>query len=132
MEKYGIDETKIDVVYNGANKFYRPLCIAEKEKVRQQLTCCFEYFIFTGAIQPRKNIANIFKAFDNFKQETGSPMKLVIAGRQAWQFKEILQVFTQMIHKEDIVFIGHQPAEKLAEVTGAATAMVYPSLFEFR
>lgn len=128
--KYGINSEKIDVVYNGSNENYRPLSKVKKEEIKRELTGGADYFIFTGAIQPRKNISNIFQAFDLFKKKTGSPTKLLIAGRKAWQFTEILQVFERMTYKNEVIFIGHQPAERLAEITGSALTMVYPSLFE--
>ena len=35
-----------------------------------------------------------------------------------------------MEYKSDVIFIGHQSAEKLAKITGSAEALVFPSLFE--
>ena len=86
--RYGISPEKVDVVYNGANEVYRPVDKTEQEEIKAELTDGAPYFLFTGAIQPRKNIANLFRAFDEFKKSDHRGFKLLIVGRKAWKFRE--------------------------------------------
>ncbi len=65
---YGISPEKIDVVYNGAHDEYKPLSFAEREEVKEQYADGCEYFVFAGALHPRKNIVNLLKAFVSFKK----------------------------------------------------------------
>ena len=88
------------------------------------------YFIYAGAIQPRKNLANIFRAFDLFKKQNRGNAQLVIAGRKAWKFKEALEVYEDMEYKADVLFTGHLSSEDLASLMAGALAMAYVSLFE--
>lgn len=130
VTQYGIDASKIDVVYNGAHNEYVPLTYAQKEAVKERYTDGDEYFLFTGALHPRKNIINLLKAFVQFKRRQKSRIKLIVVGRMAWQFKEIEQAKELMPYKEDVIWPGYLNVDELARVTGAAYAMVYPSLFE--
>lgn len=130
VTQYAIDPDKIDVVYNGAHNEYVPLTYAEKESVKEKYTDGDEYFLFTGALHPRKNIINLLKAFVQFKRRQRSRIKLIVVGRMAWQFKEIEQAKELMPYKEDVIWPGYLHVDELARVTGAAYAMVYPSLFE--
>lgn len=130
IERYKIEEGKIDVIYNGSNPRFQPLNELQKEEVRKKYSGGAKYFVYAGAIHPRKNIARLFQAFNQFKNLDSQGIKLVIAGRKAWETDEPMQVYRQMQHKEDVLFLGHLGQEELARVTGAAEAMVYVSLLE--
>lgn len=129
-ERYQISADKIDIVYNGSNKKFHPISEEEKIAVKKNFADGKNYFVYAGAIHPRKNTARLFKSFDEYKTQTSSDMKLLIAGRKAWSTDEAMKVFEAMKHKNDIVFLGHLERNELAQVMAAATALVYVSLFE--
>lgn len=130
MDHYKIDRGKIDVVYNGANTAYKPLTDSEKIETKNKISGGKNYFVFVSAIQPRKNVSRIFEAFDQFKQTDQAGMKLVIAGRKAWNYDEIFLTYENMKHKDEVIFAGHLSQSELAKIVGASTALLYPSLFE--
>lgn len=128
--RYHIPEDKIDVVYNGAHEAYKPLPYEARQAVKDKYTDGNEFFLFTGALHPRKNVINLLKAFVKFKRKQRSPMKLVIVGRLAWMAEDIKEAKERMPYKEDVIWLGYQEVEELAAITASAYAMVYPSLFE--
>ena len=75
-------------------------------------------------------MVNLLKAFVQFKRRQRSRIKLVIVGRMAWQYDEIVKAKELMPYKEDVVWTGYLNVEELAGVTASAYALVYPSLFE--
>src|SRR4051812_32130780 len=127
---YGISPDKIDVVYNGAHDEYRPLDAAERDAVKNQYADGCEYFVFAGALHPRKNIVNLLKAFVAFKKRQPTNMKLVIAGRPAWKYDEVEQMRAEMPFKDDVKWVGYMNVDELSKVIGGAYALVYASLFE--
>ena len=129
-ESYQIPADRIDVVYNGANPAYRPYTEEEKNAVKQQYTDGFDFFLFVGLIHKRKNLDNIFKAFDTFKDRSQSPMKLAVVGDKKWWAGEIENTYLAMRHREDVVMLGRQQIDVLSALTASATALVYASLFE--
>jgi len=129
-ECYGISPDKIDVVYNGAHNEYKPLDITAREAAKKQYADGCEYFVFAGALHPRKNIVNLLKAFVIFKQRQHTNMKLVIAGRPAWKYDEVEQMRSDMPFKEDVKWVGYMNVDELSKVIGGAYALVYASLFE--
>jgi glycosyltransferase involved in cell wall biosynthesis len=129
-ESYQIPADRIDVVYNGANPAYRPYTEEEKNAVKQQYTDGCDYFLFVGLIHKRKNLDNIFKAFDTFKDRSQSPMKLAVVGDKKWWAGEIENTYLAMRHREDVVMLGRQQIDVLSALTASATALVYASLFE--
>src|ERR1700761_7224155 len=96
---YQIPPEKIDVVYNGAHDEYKPLSFDEREAVKKQYADGCEYFVFAGALHPRKNIVNLLKAFVIYKKRQHTNMKLVIAGRPAWKYEEVEQMRAEMPFK---------------------------------
>ncbi len=129
-QRYKIFPDKIDVTYNGAHPEYRPLTWEEREAVKAEYTGGQEYFVFAGALHPRKNVLALLQAFIKFKKRQRSPIKLVIVGRMAWKFKELAALRETMPFKEDVIWPGYLGVEKLSKVIGGAYALVYPSLFE--
>ena len=66
-KNYGIDPSKIDVVYNGANADFCPVDDNVKIEIRSKFSQGKPYFMFVGSLHPRKNLARLFTAFDIFK-----------------------------------------------------------------
>lgn len=129
-KQYGIAPEKIDVVYNGVSNKFFPLNEEQKIQVRQKTTGGKPYFVFVGALQPRKNISNLLKAFDAFKQTDTQNIQLVIVGRKAWQTEEMDTVFEAMKFKNDVVFTGRLSDEDLSATIAAGISMVYVAFFE--
>jgi glycosyltransferase involved in cell wall biosynthesis len=130
IKNYRIRAEKIDVVYNAVKSSFQPLGWDEKDRVKQKYTDGKEYFLYTGAIHPRKNLINLLKGFSMFKKRVQTTMKLVLAGRLAWKNEEFLQLLKTFKYREDVILTGYLPEGELVELTAAAYALVYPSLFE--
>ena len=127
---YGITPDKIDVVYNGVNELYKPTGDAEKKLIREKYTGGRPYFLFVGMLHQRKNIANLFRAYDEFRKRSDTGVKLLIVGHKKWWTPEMEEVFLGMEFMEDVIFLGRQPIEELVKITGSALAMTYVSYFE--
>ncbi len=130
VERYGVDENKVSVVYNGVNEKYKSLVPAEVQKVREAYSGGEPYFLFIGALHPRKNIVRLLQAFDKFKDETGLTHKLVLVGRKGWGTKDIEEAFNHMKHQSDVVQTGRLSSDELANVLGGAFAMTYVPYLE--
>ncbi|MEO6168296.1 MAG: glycosyltransferase family 1 protein [Chitinophagales bacterium] len=126
---YGVSPDCIDVVYNGSNELFRPLQSSEKELVKKEFTGGNPYFIYAGALQPRKNIIRLFLAFDAFKKKNRGNIKLVMAGRN-WSYHEAMKIHAAMQFKEDVIFPGHLTRMDLSRLMASSLALVYVSLFE--
>lgn len=122
IERYGIDEKKIEVVYNGFDQETHNI----NQKSRQKLP----YFIFIGAVHPRKNVLNLLKAFELFKQKNNHTTQLILVGRKAWMNNELEHFLQNMKYKNDVIWIENCNRNELIQLLQNAVALVYPSLFE--
>jgi glycosyltransferase involved in cell wall biosynthesis len=127
---YHINPDKIDVVYNGANEMYSPIPDSEKFLVRAKYTGGMPYFVFVGALHPRKNLSNLFKAFDLFREESGIKMKLLIIGQKKWWTTSIKEAYDKMKFNMDVEFCGRLDPQELNKVISSAAALTYVSYFE--
>jgi glycosyltransferase involved in cell wall biosynthesis len=127
---FKIDYDKIDVVYDGINQIFEPLLEKEKTGIRKKYTEGCEYFLFVGALHPRKNVSGLLKAFDDFKSETTNNIKLMIVGGEMHKTGDIFETFKNMRFKNDVVFTGRVSTDELHDIFGAALALTFVPFFE--
>ena len=127
---YNIESEKIDVVYNGANEIFQPISELEKKEVQIKFTLGCDYFICVGSVQPRKNMANLFKAFELFKSANSSQVKLLVVGQKKWWTKEMRLTLNLMTHKSEVVFTGRVDTNDLSKLMASALALTYVSYHE--
>ncbi len=128
--KYNIDKIKIDVIYNGAHENYKPLQNEEITEIRKKYAEGNAYFIFPGALHPRKNIVKLLNAFQLFKENDKQEFKLLLVGRFAWNTDEIKRVYENHPFKKDIYLYPYMNVNELSKVIGAAFALTFVSLLE--
>lgn len=130
VKQFGVPEEKIDVVYNGSNEGFKPISDKLKTQIKIEYTNGAPYFVFVGALHPRKNLVNLFKAFDRFKSSVDVDTKLLIVGEKKWWTADIENAYEKMSCKEEVVFSGRLAFEKLQQVVASALALTYVSYFE--
>jgi glycosyltransferase involved in cell wall biosynthesis len=129
-DTFGVPEEKIDVAYNGCNTLYMPLEEEQNRITREQFTGGNPYFVYVGAIIPRKNIARLFMAFDLFKKRDTQNVKLLIIGNWSWWTPEIEKAFKEMEFREDVIFEGRKNALELNRLYSASIALAFVPYFE--
>jgi glycosyltransferase involved in cell wall biosynthesis len=83
------------------------------------------YFLYIGAIHPRKNIINLIKGFLIFNKE--QKFNLILAGRMAWKTDEIKK---QIQENPNIIYLGMVSENEKYTLIQKAVAVTYVSLFE--
>ncbi len=130
VKEFEVDANKVDVVYNGVDKIFKPIGQLEREAIKAHYAVGWDYFVFVGALHPRKNIGRLLQAYDAFRKRSGEKVKLVLVGKKMWWTKELELAFEGMNYKEDVIFTGRLETEALAKVVAASLALVYVSYFE--
>ena len=130
IQHYKIDPGKINVVYNAAKEIFKPVTATAAEATKKKYTDGKEYFLYVGAIHPRKNLMNLLKAFSIFKRRQQSNLKLVIAGRLAWKYDSFVQELKKYKYRHDVILPGYLEENELALIMASAYGLVYVSLFE--
>lgn len=127
---FKVDYDKIDVVYDGINQVFTPTSEENQKKTREKFTGGNNYFLFVGALHPRKNISGLLKAFDAFKSLDKKDIKLVIVGGEMHKTGEMFETYKDMRFKNDVIFTGRISTSELHSVYGAAIALTFVPFFE--
>jgi glycosyltransferase involved in cell wall biosynthesis len=127
---YKIDENKIFNVESSANEDYITYSKDENERTRERYSNSCPYFYFVGSLQKRKNLTNLFRAFDLFKDKTQSNVKLLIVGSKKWWKGEIEDTFNAMRFRNEVIFTGRLPLEEVNRIASASIGLVFVSFFE--
>ncbi len=127
---YHISPEKIDVMHNGANELYKPVDALRQKRCRDLISGGKPYFIFIGTLHPRKNLANLLRAFDLFSSASARQFKLVIVGARFFLTDELDRVYQAMKCKEDVIFSGRLGPEELVDALAAAEALTFVPYFE--
>lgn len=130
IENYNIENTKIYVVYNGSDEIYKPIENENISIVKQKYTDGNDYFVFVGSLHPRKNIKRLILAFNKFKSNSNSKLKLIIVGAKFFKNSEMFDIYNSLEYKEDIIFTGRLEKIELHKVVASSIAMVFVPYFE--
>ncbi len=130
IQKYGILPEKIDVTQNGCNNVFKPLADEQKIEVREKYSAGAPYFLYVGALIPRKNVARLFRAFDMFKKQDKNNTKLLLAGQKMWLSNNVDKDFQNLQCKDDIIFLGRKKVKELTKLYSSSIALTYVSYFE--
>lgn len=127
---YNIDKEKVTVCYNGSNEKYKPIPENEKQKIRDKYSYGKKYFVFVGALSPRKNVEGLLHSFEIFKNKYNCDINLVIVGGSLHKTKAIENVHSEMKYKDNVIFTGRLENDELCMVMAASECLTYIPHFE--
>jgi len=121
---YKIDPAKIEVAYLG---YDREKYFPKNDFVKMSDS---PYFLFVGRLEEKKNIGRLIEAFAEFKKNDSQNMKLVLLGLPGFGFENFLTQIENCGLQKDVLILGWQSTENVANWLAGARAFVFPSLFE--
>lgn len=126
---YGYDSKDIIITPPAVDRqLYKPATRKAIDAVRDKYHIKGDYFLFLSTLEPRKNVANIVRAYDLLPNELKQTHQLVLAGKKGWLDEEIEALCERM--GERVIRTGRvETLEKSALYSGAA-AFVFPSAYE--
>jgi len=130
-ELVGIPYERMHTVYTCIDeRFSRVVTEKEIATFRTQQGLAEGFILYLGTLEPRKNIATIIDVYARLRQHYNIQKKLVLAGGKGWLYDTIFEKVKQLGLVEDVVFPGFVADTEQALWYHAASAFVYPSLYE--
>ena len=124
-----VDEEKIKVTLLAAADVYHPIRDTQLlREVRKKYVRDEKFILYVGTLEPRKNLLSLIKSYNEFKKEVSHPPKLLLVGRQGWDYKSILKTIS--LFKKEIILTGYLPLKELVLLYNACEFFVYPSIYE--
>ena len=139
VKTYGIDETRIRIIYSGISEKF---CVLDRNnygliRTKEKYGLPYKFILYLGTIEPRKNIVGIVRAYGELqkwaeknKQEEILKYKLIIAGSRGWLSEKIFREISKSESKENIGVLNFVEEEDKEFVLNLAALFVYPSFFE--
>lgn len=131
VARLGIDTGRIQVVHEAPNSACGTAVSPEvMATVRQRYGLFRPYFLALAARDPRKNTLGVIQGFARFAGQAPAQHQLVLTGlNRAGQ--EYFRALARSANLDDtLVFADFVPQDDLVALYSAATAFVYPSLYE--
>lgn len=142
MRLTGIDEDRITNTYQAvdlpASYLNRSDSDVAEELERVYRLGFKEYFLFIGALEPKKNLSRLIEAY----AASGTQRPLVIVGKLGWQYDDILTKIADdrfyrlipdgsdfVIHRR-VRHLAYVPIGRLVSLLKGARAFLFPSIYE--
>ena len=124
----GVDENKVKTIYPGVNhRQFRPdLSEAFLRQVRNLYGLPGDYILFLNTLEPRKNLVNLIKAFEQLDKE----IFLVIAGKPGWKYAALLRAIKNSRKRSRIKLLGYVSEQHKPALIRMSKFLVYPSFYE--
>ncbi len=133
LSAFGVPENKIHVIYPGVSSRFRPTRdTAAIIRILEKYGIASPFFLFIGALEPRKNLSCLLRAFALFLRARlgGERYRLVLAGPGGPAFAELQQIARELEILEHVQFLGFITDDDIPSLYSAARAFVFPSLGE--
>lgn len=126
-----VRENKIVVVPEGVSTAFYKRSIKEISAVKEKYGIGgSKYLLFVSTIQPRKNLPKLIEGFSMALKETGTDVKLLVAGKLGWLYDESLRAPKKHNVEENVIFLGRAADTDLPPLLSGAEAFVSASLEE--
>lgn len=125
-----IDPAKVHIVHPALDhKEYYPRTSVEQATVAKKFEIKGEYILFTGTIEPRKNIIGVLNSYAELPQKIRDKYTLVLAGGKGWNDQEIYKRLNEL-KPEKIIMTGYVADEDMPALYSGASLFVFPTLYE--
>ncbi|MFT6243296.1 MAG: glycosyltransferase involved in cell wall biosynthesis [Salibacteraceae bacterium] len=130
LSKYSLPEEKVTAIWNGASEVFKPVNSTTRSEIQVKYSDGKPYFLFVGAIHPRKNLQRLIPAFEKFKlNNPKSDYQMIIVGTELWS-NSGANIEIDSSVKAQIHFTGHLPLDQLARVVASASIFTFVPYFE--
>lgn len=134
IEKLGLPEDKVKVVYNGISKKFRIIEDSSAlKKMAEKYSLPEQFILFFGNTAPKKNIVGVVEAYIHYFEKETNPLHLVIIDCTVDYIRKVLNKINTK-QKEDILkkllILDYIPFDDLPFVYNLSNLFLYPSLRE--
>ena len=126
---YDLPPEKLTVIQEAADPRFRPQSPERCAAVRAHYKLPGDFLLYVGTIEPRKNLTRLLHAWEPLYRAGEAP-PLVIVGRRGWLSGDFYAALEASPARDAVIFTGYVADADLPALYAAATAFVFPSLYE--
>ncbi|WAT02187.1 glycosyltransferase family 4 protein [Rouxiella chamberiensis] len=131
VEYFCLDASDVVVAPLASSGFFMPRQPADVHSVLNKYKLGYkQFFLYTGTIEPRKNILSLLQAYDRLDAVTKRNFPLVISGYKGWENEELFKLFKKGSDEGWLNYLGFTASEDLPKLYAAAKGFLFPSIYE--
>ncbi len=131
ISEFGISPERVTTTLLAPRSMFTPRdqasCAATLHKHNLQQR---SYFLVVGTLEPRKNVETALRAHAGLSEAVRSRFPLVLVGMRGWLTSRLESELNAPVECAEVRPLGFITDNELADLYSAATALVYPSLYE--
>ncbi|SEI70409.1 Glycosyltransferase involved in cell wall bisynthesis [Dyadobacter sp. SG02] len=128
IELYGVDDTKIKVIYQDCNPvFQKRLTVEERGRICAEHGIDGPFILCVGTLEERKNQHRLIEAFARLKNHD---FKLVLVGKPTPYLQKIKQTIQRLKLEDRVLLLHHVSSPHLPALYQAAEVFAYISIYE--
>ncbi|PDW02095.1 glycosyltransferase family 4 protein [Candidatus Viridilinea mediisalina] len=125
----GVPSERVVVTPNAARAHFAPPSAASLAAFRARQGLPERFVLCVGTLEPRKNLTTLLAAYAEVAQRFPD-VPLLIGGGKGWLYDEIFRRLDQLKLRDHVRFVGYLEEDELPLWYAAATAFVFPSIYE--
>ncbi|MDW7793557.1 glycosyltransferase family 4 protein [Morganella morganii] len=128
---FNISENKVFTAKLACSDEFKPHLEEEIAPVLGKYKLNFKkYSLFTGSIEPRKNISTLLDAYERLPLLLRQQIPLVISGFKGWNSESLHRRFEKGQQKGWLHYLGFTPSNDLPALYAGAVSFLFPSFYE--
>ena len=126
----GADPNRMTVVPPQLESTFRPSTAAEVSACRETYRLPANFFLYVAHLYPHKNHARLLQAYQRLRQGGGAAWPLVFRGDQRPDTPGLQPLVKAYGLEDSVTFLPRIPTASMPALYGAASALIFPSLYE--
>ena len=116
----------VSTIAHGINPIFESKLQAQDHGIRSKYHLPKKFVLFMGTLEPRKNIHTLIDAVNEYRNQTGDDLHLVLAGNWGWKSGKI----KTHINKQWIRHLGYVKDKERPAIYRSAKTLIWPSFYE--
>jgi glycosyltransferase involved in cell wall biosynthesis len=130
LRLHGIPADRVTVAHEAAGPGFVPIDDqVRRARIRARYGLPERFFLYVGAIEPRKNLPRLMDAFAAARR-SGLEAQLVCVGPYGWSSRDLYEHIDRLGLRRLVHFTGYVPVDDLPVIYNLAEFFVFPSIYE--
>lgn len=130
VQLLNIAPERVSCIYPGTRRGFKPLPAPEVREGLQQLGLSRDYFLYVGAIEPRKNLSMLLKVYCSLPAAVRERHPLVLVGPWGWLNRSVASYYESTARHMGVRHLGYVSEKMLPLLYNGARCLLYPSHYE--
>jgi glycosyltransferase involved in cell wall biosynthesis len=128
--RFGVERRRVFIVPNPIDNTFRPASNEDVKEFRERYRLPAQFWLYVAHPYPHKNHIRLFAAYKKFRETSQCRWPLVLRGDRAKGSEMLDREALDQGVAESVMWLPRLPVVDMARLYSAATAMVFPSLYE--